>query len=522
MRKETLENTMMLSQCRKNVFFTILIAVGLLSGCASQEQNDSTSAVFDQWREKALQSRGYSPASRVRSLELPSKKIETFGPDPATSQKPEKALPHKSITMKMHQADAAVILRALVSAVDLNIMINENIAGKISINVTNAPWDHVFTGILKSQGLDYEWEGDIIRIVTIEDRERSLKNLEAEQKIMEKKWALKMQAPMVTKIIPIDYAQAEPLKTTIETLLSQVRKDEYKGAIMVDSHTNSLVVQATPADIERIIPLIVELDRPIPQIIIEAHIVEATDSTARELGVQWGGLQYNSANNTWITSDALGSIDGITTSDSVNPDGGSIFNFPADISDLGMTLGLVAQGADGLLALQLTALEEEGKLNILSSPSITTIDNRKAIIESGDEVPIQTIDQDGNIKIEYKRAVLSLEVTPHVIQNDALMLDIATSKDEIDFSREVGGNPTITTKKATTNVILFDGQTTVIGGLKKNTHQESRAGVPWLSKVPVLGYLFKNQGRSEAMEELLIFITPHILGTKPVEAIDGR
>jgi type IV pilus assembly protein PilQ len=187
-----------------------------------------------------------------------------------------------------------------------------------------------------------------------------------------------------------------------------------------------------------------------------------------------------------------------------------------------MTLGLVAQGDNGLLGLQLTALEEEGKLNILSSPSITTIDNREAVIESGDEVPIQTIDQDGNIKIEYKRAVLSLEVTPHVIQNNALMLDISTLKDEIDFTREVGGNPTIVTKKATTNVILFDGQTTVIGGLKKDSHRESEAGVPWLSKVPILGYLFKNQARSESMEELLIFITPHVLETRSAHNTDAQ
>lgn len=512
---------MLLSHCRKIISITVILALGFFTGCAGQ--SDSTqSSTFDQWREKAQQSRGYSPARRVRTMALPSKRIETFGPDYADSQKPKKPLPTRAITMKMHQADAAVILRALVRAVDLNMMINENVGGKISINVTDAPWDHVFTGILKSQGLDYEWEGDIIRIVTIEDRERSLKNLEAEQKIMEKEWAIKMQAPMVTKIIPIDYAKADQLKSTLETLLSQVQKDESKGAIMVDAHTNSLVVQAAPADIERIIPLIVELDRPIPQIFIEAHIVEATNSTARELGVQWGGLYYDSGRNSWLTSDALGSIDGITSSGTVDPEGGTVSNFPADLDDIGLTLGLVAQGENGLLALQLTALEEEGKLNILSNPSITTIDNRKAVIESGDEVPIQTIDEDGNIKIEYKRAVLSLEVTPHVIQNDALMLDIATSKDEIDFTREVGGNPTITTKKATTNVILFDGQTTVIGGLKKDTSQRSQAGIPWLSKLPVLGYLFKNQGRSEEMEELLIFITPHILGTRPTQAVDQQ
>lgn len=503
----------------KIVPFIALLALWMLSACANQNQNEPKASSFDQWREKAQQSRGYSPARRVRSLELPAKKIETFGPELSEDKKPQRPLPQRTITMKMHQADAAILLRALARAVDLNMMINENVGGKISINVTDAPWDQVFTGILRSQGLSYEWEGEIIRIVTFQDRERSLKNLEAEQKIMEKRWALQMQAPLVTKIIPIDYAKADQLKATLEILLSQVQKDQYNGAVMVDAHTNSLIVQATPADIQRLIPLIVELDRPIPQIFIEAHIVEATSSTARDLGVQWGGLLYDSNRNSWIASDAINAINiSPGLGDSVNPSGGPVFNFPADIGTTGMTLGLLSQGDNGLLALQLTALEEEGKLNILSSPSITTIDNRKALIESGDEVPIQTIDQDGNIKIEYKRAVLSLEVTPHVIQNNALMLDIATLKDEINFSRQVGGNPTITTKKATTNVILFDGQTTVIGGLKKDTRQESESGVPWLSKVPIIGYLFKNTGRSEAMEELLIFITPHVLETHSARA----
>lgn len=511
------EDAMSEIKCRRIVILLMILISGWLFGCAGQ--NEKESSAMDEWRQKAEQSRGYSPAPRIRTLELPSKKIETYGADLSPRLHPEKPLPNRPITMKMHQADVAVLLRALARSVDLNIMINESVGGRISINVKDAPWSEVFKGILSSHGLSYEWEGDIIRIVTIEDRNRSLQNLETEQKILEKKRAMLLQAPLITKVIPIDYAKADELKTTLETLLSQIQKDERSGSIMVDAHTNSLVVQATPADIQHIIPLIVELDRPIPQILIEAHIVEATSNTARDLGIQWGGLYYDSDRNAWITPDAVNSV-AIGSGDTADPSGGSIFNFPADMDTTGMTLGILAQGSYGLLSLQLTALEEEGKLNILSSPSITTIDNRQAVIESGDEVPIQTIDQEGNVKIEYKKAVLSLKVTPHVIQNNALLMDIETMKDEIDFGRQVGGNPTITTKKATTNVILFDGQTTVIGGLKKDTQQDSEARVPLLGKLPILGYLFKNQGHSKEMQELLIFITPHILKTRSAQVIE--
>jgi type IV pilus assembly protein PilQ len=167
-----------------------------------------------------------------------------------------------------------------------------------------------------------------------------------------------------------------------------------------------------------------------------------------------------------------------------------------------------------LLDVQLSALQEEGKLNILSSPSITTVDNQRAIIESGAEVPFQVVDKDGNISVEFKKAVLRLEVTPHVIEGSMLKLKIVTHKDEVDFNNTVLGNPTIITKKAETNVILYDGQTTVIGGLSKETKSGSESGIPGLKDIPVLGYLFKGKSRTDKMEEILIFITPHVLKEK--------
>ena len=487
-------------------------------GCANtQEQQPSA---VEQWKQLVEQSKGYSPAARERSLEPTTKRIETLGPD-FSKPDPSHVLPQRKITMKMHMTEVPVLLRALARSVDLNIMINEGVKGKISINVKDARWDQVFTGILNSQGLAYEWEGNIVRIVTIEDRDRDLKNLETEEKILAKRRELENKAPLVTKIIPIDFASAEKLKESIEKVLSSEKKGESVGSVMVDTHTNSLIVQATPTDIDRIIPMIMELDRPTPQILIEAHIVETTNRTARELGVQWGGLFNNGGDNFWIAPNAADQVSGVTPG-SLNPSSGTGVNFPANLNNAtqtgtGMFLGLITQGTSGILALQLSALEEEGKLNILSSPSITTLDNAKAVIESGDEVPIPVFLSDTS-NVIYKDALLSLEVTPHVIQSDVLKLEIVTTKNEVDFTRTVQTYPTIVAKKASTNVILFDGQTTVIGGLKKNTTQNTEAGVPWLSKIPLIGYLFKNQGKSEEMQELLIFITPRILSTKPVSA----
>ncbi len=503
----------------KSVFVMGLIfSMIWICGCANTA-GPSTSA-FEKWKEMAEKSRGYSPKARSRTIDLPGKKIETIAPHLASAQ-PPRLLPTRKITMKMHQTEVAVLLRALARAVNLNIMINESVKGRISINVIDAKWNQVFMGILNSQGLAYDWQGDIIRIITYEDRDRNFKNLEADSKILEKKRKMEMQAPLVTKIIPIDFANANDMKQSLEKILSAEKPGEPVGSVVVDNHTNALIVQATPSDIERIVPIVIELDRPTRQILIEAHIVETTNRTARELGVQWGGLLYNTDQDLWLAPDAITPTQIQPGSgDTLDPTGGSASNFPANLGNAtqagtGFTLGLITQGSRGLLALQLSALEEQGELNILSSPSITTLDNIKATIESGDQVPIPVVENQ-NVEVIYKSALLSLEVTPHVIQDDVLKLEIVTTKDELDFSRAVSLYPTITTKKASTNVILFDGQTTVIGGLKKNTDSDSEAGIPWLRRIPLLGYLFKNDSKRYEMEEILIFITPHILKTQPV------
>jgi len=354
----------------------------------------------------------------------------------------------------------------------------------------------------------------------LEDRDRRLKALEAEEKILSKQQELRNKAPMITKIIPIDFASAEKIKENVEKVLNPKKDSQTGGTVMVDAHTNSLIIQATPTAIAQIIPMIVELDRPTPQILIEAFIIETSSRTARELGVQWTGLyQFNGNTDLAATPNTIGLADGATAGTAVNPTAGTVVDFPANLANAtqegtGFVLGLLAQGSEGLLGIQLSALEEAGELNILSNPSITTLDHAKATIESGDEVPIPIVNRDTS-NVIYKEALLSLEVTPHVIQDDILKLEIVTTKNEVDFSRTVLTYPTIISKKATTSVVLFDGQTTVIGGLKKSSNSEANAGVPWISKIPILGNLFKSQGKSGQMQDLLIFITPRILDTLP-------
>ena len=483
----------------------------LIVGCAHKQEQDDTDRFFKQWKATAEKSKGYSPKSKKRTIKLPPRELTVAESKQQEAQK-EKPLPGKKITMRMHQTDVTVLLRALTRAVGLNLVVNENVTGSVNIDVKDAAWNQVFMSILNTQGLSYAWDGDIIRIVTLEDKNRSLEHLTTEQKIKAQEKDMELVEPLVTQVVEVEFADANKLKESLSLFLSSKKEGQAIGSVMVDEHTNSLIIQAIYSDLERMLPLIMELDKPTPQILIEAHIVEATKDASMELGFQWGGLYNN--DDVWITpgANATGVFDGPVDA-GINPNAGLVSDFPANIDSTtgGLTLGFALQDiGGGLLAAQLSALQTEGKVNILSSPSITTLDNQKAIIESGQEVPYQTV-ENGEVKIEYKKAVLSLEVTPHVIGDDTLKLNINTKKDELDFANAVGGQPSIETKKASTNVLLYDGQTTVIGGLSKENSGKTEKGVPWLKDIPILGYLFKGRVNSDRLDEVLIFITPHIL-----------
>ena len=489
----------------------------LISGCVGQkhEKRVKKDAFFEKWKMKAETSKGYSPSKKKRVAEFREKKTAAVGEE--TTAKVPKALPTQKISMKMHGVDVGVLLRTLARAADINIMINESVQGKADLNIKKAPWDQVFNGILSTHGLTYAWVGDIIRIMTVEDREQDLKR-EAQKK------ELKLVEPLMTRIVQVDYAPAEKLQGNLEKFLTIDGQGKPIGTVMVDEHTNSLIIQAIADDIERMISLIQELDRPTSQVLIEAHIVEATKSTARDLGVQWGGLYKKEGGvNHYITPGANSSgildqtlVDSSGAAQAINPTTGMAVNFPANIGATGLTLGYVFEDVGKtVLTAQLSALQTEGKLKILSSPSITTLDNQTAVIESGKEVPYQTV-EDGEVKIEYKDATLRLEVIPHVINGETLTMIIDVKKDEIDINTTIGGQPAIITKKATTKVILLDGETTVIGGLNKEKIDDDEAGVPGFKDIPLLGWLFKSTSKDNEMDDLLIFITPHILKERVV------
>jgi type IV pilus assembly protein PilQ len=499
---------------KKAAYYAIagVISLLLVGGCGAPKVSKKD-AFLDEWKARAEKSKGYSPAERKPIAKQPQvikpKEPSAAAKIPEAAQKP---LPTRTISLKMTNIDVGVVLRALARAADQNIIVSEQVTGKININIAQAPWDQVFTGILRTQGLSYAWEGDIIRIMTADDMEADIKR-QARQREMT------LTEPPLTRIVPIRYSSALRLKENLEKFLSVDKDGKPIGSILVDDHTNSLIIQAIRRDMASIIAVIEQLDQATPQVLIEAYIVEANKDVARELGIQWGGVVRTGALGTGTgfatgrANDSLGG--GVNTA--VNPSSGTVVDLPAPaLSGFEpFSLGLIYQNiGDALLSAQLTALQDKGKLNILSTPSITTLDNQTAFIESGADIPFQTV-EDGEVNVEFKKAVLSLKVTPHVIDDRTLKMYINVHKDEPDFTNTVLGNPTILTKNAETNVIQFNGQTIVIGGLNKETTTNSDTGVPYLEDIPGLGYLFKRKGSADRLEDLLIFITPHILQPPP-------
>ena len=494
----------------------LFLMVVWMGGCAQKKDlKDVQDPFYEQWRVKAEESKGTSPVAPPPIDEKPFEIASPEGEEERISEAP-KPLPTRKISLKMTDINVAVLLRALARAAEQNIILNQKVTGKVNINIHQAPWDQVFTSILRTNGLSYAWEGDIIRIMTAEDMDADLRSKTRER-------ALMLTQPPLTRIVAVKFTEANKLKSNLEKFVTLDRSGKQTGSILVDEHTNSLIIQAIRIDMDRILAVIEKLDRPTPQVLIEAIIVEANKDVARELGIQWGGVYAGKSGDkrAIVTGQQGGLSDGVPVNSDLsdlNVTSGSVVNLPA--AGLGgfnpMTLGLIyTRVGEYLLSAQLSALQDQGKLHILSSPSITTLDNQTALIESGQDVPFQSV-EDGEVKVEYKKAVLALRVTPHVIDGDTLKMYIKVNKDEPDFSRTVLGNPTIITKNAETNVIQNDGQTIVIGGLSKETSSRSKTGTPFLEDIPGLGYLFKRKSSADQMEELLIFITPHILKPRTI------
>ena len=454
------------------------------------------------------------PATQLPTSQAPRQNFAPSRPgsiyqEPDWLKRPT-SMARKRLDIDLRNADIQNVLRLFAREGNVNIVTGDRLQGSVTMRLQNVPIADAFLVILKSLNLGYEEENGIYRVDEAKVFEGEA---QARRDALQASFPI---APLEVILVPVNYADARELSNLLSTVLST------RGSVTVDTRTNTLVVKDVADNITAAQQLVYSLDTQTPQILIEARIVETNDRFVRQFGIQWGG--------DWLFSEANGNPTGLTfpsvvgISGAANDGQGPVnglsgnpnfaVNLPAPIGTgsgggIGVTLGSVGNTAN--LALRLSALEEEGHIKIVSSPKIMTLDNRPAQISQGTSIPISVVSAQG-VQTQFVQANLQLQVTPHVTQDGNVQMNLLLSKSEPDFENTgARGDPTIITKDAQTELMVADGDTTVIGGIYSQTSGNSKSKVPWLGDIPVLGLFFRNYSENETRTELLIFVTPRII-----------
>jgi len=338
--------------------------------------------------------------------------------------------------------------------------------------------------------------------------------LESQQQIEE-------LAPLRSELIQVNYAKAADLAALLKS--SENKLISERGSVSIDERTNTLLVQDTAAKLSEVRALVSDLDVPVRQVLIESRIVIANNDYARDLGVKLGVSGNATFANGTGTAIAAGALPGDLNTSSIGYNGVEIpagsgnqallVNLPQTLaagSGGGVNL-LLGKLGDYLLRLELTAMQQEGKGEIVSSPRVITSDQNKAVIKQGVEIPYQEASSSGATSVSFKEAVLQLEVTPHITPDDRVIMDLKVNKDNPDFTRAVLGVPPVDTRSVETSVLVDNGETVVLGGVFERTKSKQKASVPFFGDLPYVGWAFKQQQIQDENSELLIFVTPKIL-----------
>jgi type IV pilus assembly protein PilQ len=422
------------------------------------------------------------------------------------------------ISLDFKDGDLQDIFRLFADITGLNVVINPGVSGRVTLVLKEVPWDQALDLILKVNNLGYVIEDNVLRIATLSDLQRE----EADRRKLAEERAL--AGNLETERFRLSYAKGSDLQPTLEKVALSAR-----GSITLDARTNTMIISDLPANIEQARDLIANLDTSTPQVEIESRIVVTTRNFTRDIGIQWGfsSRQVPAFGNTTnrgfpnsiiINGQGVPSLGGLSadqldlgTGNGIGTEGrGYAVNLPASgfTSALGVSLGNIIGSFN--LDAALTALERQGRGRLLSSPKVTTQNNQPAEIKQGVQIPIQTV-ANNTVTVQFQDAVLTLEVTPQITAEGTVILDVQVENNSADFANLVQGIPPILTQSASTNVLVADGDTAVIGGIYQSQEQTTRNRVPFFSKIPILGLLFRNDFVTTQNNELLIFITPRII-----------
>lgn len=436
----------------------------------------------------------------------------------------EKEYEGSRVTFNFQDIPVRSVLQLIADVSDLNIVVADNVSGNLTLRLTNVPWDQALDIVLDARNLDMRENGNVIWIAPTADiaaREQQLLQAFQDRKELE---------PLATALISVSYASAEDLKTLITEASTGDQGDtgllSDRGSVAIDARTNTLMVTDTPDRIESIQKLVLDLDRPVKQVQIEARIVIANSEFAHELGVRFGVTAWHSGSNfSGLAGDGPGA-------DLVNPaidptDDGSItlpgfpqrYNVNLPASPSAASIGLSFLTGNVLLDLELSALEAEGEGEIISTPRIVTANQHEAFIQQGVEIPYEQAASSGATAVQFKDAVLELRVTPLITPDNRIQLELEIKQDSVGeiFQTGRGGSvPSIDTRELATSVLVRNGETVVLGGIFQDARSRNEDRVPYLSSIPGIGNLFKRKANETQKRELLVFVTPTIVEDRPV------
>ena len=417
----------------------------------------------------------------------------------------------RPVTFNFQDVPVRTVLQLIAEESGLNVVASDTVQGNVTLRLINVPWDQAMDIVLRAKQLDKRRDGNVIWIAPQKEI------ADFEQALADARIANEVREPLVTEYLPVNYGIAED----IAGLLTEDSKQAQtagggggsktagggflspRGSVSFDSRTNTLLVVDIQSKVDEIKNMLAILDRPVDQVLIEARIVVASETFARDLGVMFG------------VQDRTGTL---VNSNETTTDSGFLVNLPANPAAGILNLSILRQ--DIALDLELSALEEEGRGEVVSNPRVITANQREAIIRQGQEVAYLTIQPAttpgavAQATVEFKEVLLELKVTPTITQDGRVYLNLMVKKDQVDelIVNPAGGFvPQISKREVSTAVLIDNGQTVVVGGVYEFSSREDLRKVPFLGDLPVLGNLFKNKSKSSDKAELLIFVTPRIL-----------
>ncbi len=442
-----------------------------------------------------------------------------------TSTTTTRAYSGRPVTFNFQDVPVRTVLQLIAEESNLNIVASDTVQGNVTLRLVNVPWDQALDIVLQAKGLDKRRSGNVVWIAPQSEIAKY------EQDKEDARIAIENRAEMVTEYVPISYANAEDLAK----LLTDEAKTSNggggagtsgssrgflspRGSISFDRRTNTLLVIDIPQRVASIKDMVRLLDKPVDQVVIEARIVIANESFARELGAKFGlrGTAQNTSFGGTISNPTPGVVTGGTTGQTPTPINGLNFSLPSTLPGAG-SLALSLLNGGYALDMELSALQTEGRGEVLSNPRIVTSNQKEAVIRQGQEVPYLTITGGAGAsqipQVQFKEALLELKVTPTITNDGRVFLNMNVKKDEVSGFTDTGFGrvPNIDKREVNTAVLMEDGQTVVIGGVYEFKDQRDLSKVPFLADIPIIGNLFKKRGSTKSKAELLIFVTPKVL-----------